>query len=275
MKAMELVAAANMRKTVQKTIQSRTFSEQTEGLLGEVLERLVQPKHLCLTGHVRPEGYKRRTLVLVAASDRGLCGAFNQRVLKQAMMRIPELVGDEVEVLTIGHQAETTLRRLGYTLTASYGAISNAPSAARVAPMVKQVFEAFMEGTYDRVFLAYTHFRSVLVQEPRWAPLLPFAGASIAHLSHEQEKEGELAIFEPSLERVLDQLLPRVFQIRLYQALLESAASEHAARMMAMKNARESANDVLDGLTLMLNRARQGAITQEISEISAGKAALA
>nr|MBP7006424.1 ATP synthase F1 subunit gamma [Patescibacteria group bacterium] len=273
--AMELVAAANMRKTVQKTIQSRTYAQQTEGLLGEVLERLVKPKNVCLTGHVRPDAHKKRTLVLVAASDRGLCGAFNQRVLKQAVSRMPELAEDVVEILTVGHQAETTLRRLGYTLTASYGAISNGPSAVRVAPIVKQVFEAFNNGTYDRVFLAYTHFRSVLVQEPCWIPLLPFGETPTAPLSREQEKEGELAVFEPSLERVLEQLLPRVFQVRLYQALLESAASEHAARMMAMKNARESANDVLDGLTLMLNRARQGAITQEISEISAGKAALA
>lgn len=177
--------------------------------------------------------------------------------------------------MTVGRRAEQAMRRANLELLASFEAISNAPSYARTLPVSGLVAQEFLSGRFDRVFLAYTDFKSALLQIPNVIQLLPIVPeAELVSIPPESSESESDLLFEPDPDRVLSALLPRLIDMRLYQALLESSASEHAARMVAMKNAKEAAGEMVEDLTFTLNQARQGSITREISEIAAGKAAI-
>jgi len=271
-KAMELVAASKMRKAVQLTTSSRNYSK-TIGALVDDIRKLVDP-----TTHPLLAGRKEstNTLVIVASSDRGLCGGFNAQVLKKALEFFRSRSGS-IRVVTVGKRAELAVKRTGHPIVAAFEAISNAPSFERSRPVGDLAYQEFKEGKADRVFVVYTDFRSALNQVPTTIQLLPIIPESDlpATIANEDgEREEPKILFEPKAETILDQLLPRLLETQIYQALLESSASEHAARMMAMRSATDNANAMIDDLTLTFNQARQANITREISEISAGKAAL-
>lgn len=276
-KAMELVAASKMRKSVQLTVASRAYA----GTLGEVVDdvrtMVRESSHVFLSAASAPT----TSLVIVASSDRGLCGAFNAQVLKKTFEFLRERRERTLKIVTVGKRAEQGVRRAGYSLVAAFEAISNAPSFERIRPLAELAAAEFREGRVDRVFVVTTDYRSALSQVPRVFQLLPMIpeqelakrdGAARAEI--EEEEAYDHVMFEPSPSGVLDELLPRVLETRLYQALLESSSSEHASRMMAMRSATDSASTMLEDLTLTFNQARQASITREISEISAGKAAL-
>ncbi len=286
MKAMELVAGSKMRKTTQLALGTRPYTDSLETLLKEVRTRIHNPRHPLLVGHPLKQGKKCSTLIIVASSDRGLCGGFNSQILKKLGELTQARAQDTIEVVSVGRRAEQGVRRLHQTLSASFEAISSAPSFERAAPVARLAYEGFIKKRYDRVFVVFTQFKSALVQIPLHAQLLPMTPE--AELPKETPEEWDSfykkrapkpdfepeGLFEPSSDGVLQELLPRLLEIQIYRALLESSASEHSARMMAMKSAGDAAKEMLGDLTLTLNQARQSAITQEISEISAGKAAI-
>lgn len=300
-KAMELVAASKMRKAVQMTLASRAYSNTAKKLVDEI-RGLVDPSlHAMLTGarpaNRRPQTADRaatafanavaqpiRALVIVASSDRGLCGGFNAQLLKKALEFLRGRTSGEIKVVTVGRRADGAVRRAGYEVMASFEAISNAPSYLGAKPVGQLAVQEFISGRADRVFVIYTDFKSALSQVPTVEQLLPVIPESdlptTQSIALPSTDDGLLIsyessiLFEPNPSRVLNHLLPRLIETRIYQALLESAASEQSARMLAMRSATDNASGMLDDLTFTFNQARQAGITREISEISAGKAAL-
>jgi len=303
MKAMELVSASKMRKATFLTLGTRPYATLIRELTQNV-RRLTDPRtERLLVGTPTTSGEPVKTLAIIAASDRGLCGGFNTQLAKHALEFLHKRFGEQVTLVTVGKRAAQVAKRGNYPILASFDAISNAPSAARAKPVTDLALQEFMAGRADRVFLMYMQFKSAMVQVPTIQQILPIVPeeelAVMGHLSPEgeeaeqeeeqaqEEEEAVLqkpkrsaedeelaALFEPSPEAVLQQLLPRELEMQVYQSLLESSASEHGARMLAMKSAGDAASDMIDDLTLTLNQSRQSAITREISEISAGKAAI-
>lgn len=282
MKAMELVAAAKMRRTTDQALRARPYAFELARLTSQVRQSVSEEKYPLLVGTPRDRDDQMRTLVVVVASDRGLCGGFNAQVLRSGLAFLRSRPADTLRVMTVGRRAEQGIRRAGFDLMAAFDAISNAPSFERSHPMAQMVTREFLEGRADRVFVAYAEFVSALRQTPVVRQLLPiipesaFAGPDAVRrdVPWSQSDQRAAEMFEPSPEAVMESLLPRLVEMQVYQALLEASASEQSARMMAMKNAHESAGEVLDDLVFTLNQTRQALITREISEISAGKAAV-
>lgn len=270
-KAMELVAASKMKKAVQMTVNSRAYASTSKALVDEI-QKLVSPKmHKMLFGGVRKDKKALKTLVIVCASDRGLCGGFNAQCLKKMMEFFKEREGDDLSVITVGKRANRAVHRTGFPILAAFEAISNAPSFARSKPVGLLAAQTFISRKVDRVFIVYMDYKSAMVQVPTVEQLLPIIPEH--ELEGRAHKKSEV-LFEPDPNVVLEMLLPKFVEIRIYQALLESSASEHSARMMAMRSATDNATEIVEALVLSYNQARQASITQEISEISAGKAAI-
>lgn len=277
-KAMELVAASKMRKAVQLTQASREYSRSISEIVTNVRTLVDPATHPLLAGRQTA----KTSLLIVASSDRGLCGGFNAQVLKKTLEFLNTRT-ESLRVVTVGKRAQMAVKRTGHPIIASFDAISNTPSFEGSRPAGNLAYKEFMDGTVDRVFMVYTDFKSALSQIPTVAQLLPIIPESelVARSSSDEvqdESSHELhatnILFEPSSRQLLDRLLPRLLETQIYQALLESSASEHSARMMAMRSATDNASNMIDDLTLTFNQARQANITREISEISAGKAAI-
>jgi F-type H+-transporting ATPase subunit gamma len=278
-KAMELVAGAKMRKSVQMTVASRDYSASINALVQRVRGMVDPGSHPLFTGATKPKA----SLVIVAASDRGLCGGFNGQILKKTLEFLKTRT-EKIRIVTVGRRAEQAVKRAGYEILASFEAISNAPSFERTVPVGTLSFTEFTSKHVDRVFLVSMEFRSAISQVPAVKQILPITPeAEIKDLKYNRNEIAEEAedkaeetniLFEPSTDAVLDHLLPRLLEMQVYQALLETSASEHSARMMAMRNATENASEMLQDLSFTYNQARQASITREISEISAGKAAI-
>lgn len=262
-KAMELVSAAKMRRAVALASAARRYA----GLGADLLKNLSALGASAEHPFFRNAGQPKKVLCLVMASDRGLCGAYNVsliRAVEAAMARHAE-----VDYLTAGRHAELALRRAGKNIVASFAGLTDTPSAARVRPVVSLIRSEFVSQVYDRVYVATTQFRSALRQEPMVTQLLPLVAEESPEVSPQAA-----ALFEPDAATVLEYALPRFLEASVYQAVLEAAASEHSARMMSMRSATDAAGDMMSDLTFTLNQARQSAITSEIAEISAGRAAL-
>jgi F-type H+-transporting ATPase subunit gamma len=275
-KAMELVSAAKMRKAVQLTLASREYARTITQVVGEV-RGLVDPlSHGLLAG--RPKA--RRSILVIASSDRGLCGSFNAQLLRKSLEFLRSR-SEPTEVVTIGRRAEQAVKRAGYGILASFESISNAPSFDRTAPIGALLYEEFKAERCDRVFVAYTDFKNAITQIPtvtQLLPVIPEENLPKQLIDPADEEAYEFdepkILFEPDAAKLLDTLLPRLLETEIYQSLLESAASEHSSRTAAMRSATDNATGMLEDLTLTFNQARQAGITREISEISAGKAAL-
>ncbi len=287
MKAMELVAASKMRRATQLTLNARPYAELIKQMTHELRKRLDPRRYAYLLGRQQGVAGKPLTsLVVILASDRGLCGGFNSQLVKKTMEFVRGRPTDTIKMITVGHRAEAGVRRGGFEIMAAFDSISNAPSFDRTRPVAEMIAQEFVSGRIDRIFVAYTDYKSALSQIPTIHQLLPITPETElsretikAEVIEEEEQEGETReesdeLFEPTGDAVMEKLLPRMVEVQLYQAFLESAASEQSARMMAMRSAGDAASEMLDALTLALNRARQAFITREISEISAGKAAL-
>ncbi len=279
-KAMELVAASKMKKAVQLTLSSRDYAGTARAIVDEILHYVDPATHALLTG-MREDGTaktseKLNTLVIVCSSDRGLCGGFNTHCLKKTLSFLKQRSDDDLKIITIGKKVNGAVKRSGYDITATFESISNAPSFAGSKPIGSLVVQEFIEGSADRVFIVFMDYKSALTQIPTVEQILPLIPEDeIQEALKRSRKSGESDIsFEPDPSVVLNKLLPKLVETRVYQALLESSASEHSSRMMAMRSATDNATNMIDDLTLTYNQARQAGITQEISEISAGKAAL-
>jgi F-type H+-transporting ATPase subunit gamma len=260
-KAMELVAASKLRRAQAAAVRSRLYARRTQ----EVLQHVVVPEEEGSSLYFTPRPVTHHTLV-VFSGDRGLAGAYHLNLFKAVGGVLAEAAGQQVEAIVVGQKGAQFLHRLAgqVTVQAVYTDWGE-PTAAEVRPIARAVLEAYRSGATDQVSIVYTDFVSVARQQPQQMTLLPLTqpAALVAGAVRDQ-------VFEPSAAAVLDFLVPRVVELQLYQAALEAAASEHAARMLAMQQASENAEEVTDDLTLAYNGARQAVITQELAEISAG-----
>ncbi|MCX6785038.1 MAG: ATP synthase F1 subunit gamma [Candidatus Komeilibacteria bacterium] len=286
-KAMELVAASKMRKAVTQVLSTRNYSTIAWDLIARLADRTDEVNHPLL--QTRPL-INKIGLVLIT-SNRGLCGNFNNQIIHQASNFIKahkEEVGIEADLVIMGKRGREAMFKYGHTVVAEFTKLDIATASEEIRPLAQLLIGDYLAGKYDKIFIAYTDFVSVLIQRPRIMQLLPIisghqevslgeAKSNLvdSKLSAPISRPGQVEyLFEPEPELVLDQLLPRLLEMQLYQAVLESNASEHSARMIAMRNASEAATDMITDLTLAFNRARQGSITAELADISAGAAGL-
>jgi len=288
-KAMELVAGAKMRRAVDRALGTRQYA----GLAWDIANRLSTSQSISpidyLHNFFTPAKNPKKFIIVVFASNRGLCGAYNSNIAKKVAKFIKEKGEDQVEVVAVGKRAVTGLSIFGIKPKMAYEKDDSADDAASVVNVANYVYEEFKAEKVDQVLIAYNHFVSSLAQEPVIKPLFPFekeagVGGTIEELTGQRESVTAVEtvqasklvdyVHDPSKRQVLSYIVPRLGELQLYQALLESNASEHSARMLAMKNATDAAGEMQDDLTLQFNRARQASITQEIAEISAGMAAV-
>lgn len=262
---MELVAAAKMRRAAAAVVKTRPYAqlswETIRAIAAATGEEIRHPLLAAKEGATR-------TLFILFSADRGLAGGYNVNMLKLALSTIKSLPAESVDVVAIGKRGSDAMVRAGLPVIASFTGMAESPQFHDIVPLGRMVIEKFVSGEYKDVVVGYTDYISGITQRPNVTTLLPF---SIGDVGQGADKD---YAFEPSPQKVLDRVLPGLVETMVYQSLLEAAASEHAARMMAMKNASDSATDMLEDLTFTYNQARQAAITQEIAEISSGKAAL-
>lgn len=264
-KAMELVSASKMRRAQEQAQASRDYRTAAYALLA----RLNQIQEVERTPLFRRREVKNRLYVIIT-SNSGLAGAYNSNVLKLLTQSIRRDEDEKVKshVITIGNKGAQFVRRVhGVDLQAVYPAFGDKPTANDIRPILNQLLELYREEKIDEAVVLYTVYRSSIVQEAVTLPLLP------ATREDAEPREGFMN-FEPDVETVIDAVATRLIEVQVWQALLESLASEHSMRMLAMKNATDNANELIGDYTLEYNTARQTAITQELAEISGGVEAL-
>ncbi len=288
-RAMEMVAAAKMRKAVEAVLATRTYANLSwETLLNLSRAQSNGATHPLLK--VRPD-IKRQALILITA-NRGLCGSFNTAVIAEARKMIQGFE-DTTDLILVGRKGESVAASL--TVAAQFQKEEVMIDNTVVTPIATLAIQGFLEQKYDRVLIAYTDFINAAKQVPRVKQLLPVVTNAVDHSLGIIGSEGKVGvtqefvetkatrhsgnagheyIFEPTPETVLNDIIPRLIEVQLLQALLESTASEHSARMAAMHQATKAASDLVEELTLFYNKARQASITAEIAEITAGVAAL-
>ena len=273
-KAMELVASARLRRAQARIETMRPYADKMLELMSGVARASVSKQRLPLLQRREPE----RTAILALTGDRGLAGAFNSQVVRRAFARGRELEaeGQTIRWLVSGKKGRSTFRFRGYDVAGDWAGFSDRPAYTDAQTIAHTLTEQYVAGEVDRVILIYNHFESPLVQKVTEQEVLPIP----EHLleTDDQERRDDAMrgdfIYEPEPEEILERLLPVYLETELYRALLESAASEQGARMTAMRNASKNAAELIDSLTLAMNRARQAEITQEILEVVAGADAL-
>jgi F-type H+-transporting ATPase subunit gamma len=273
-KAMELVASARLRRAQARIEAMRPYADRMLELMGGVARASVSTQRLPLLQRREPQ----TTAILALTGDRGLAGGFNAQIVRRAVALARELEaqGQTVRWLASGRKGRSTLRFRGYELTADWTGFSDRPDYSDAQAIAHRLAELFVAGEVDRVFVIYNHFESPLVQRVTEQEVLPIA-EHLLETDEEERRQDALRgdfIYEPEPEEILARLLPVYLETELYRALLESAASEQGARMTAMRNASKNAGELIDTLTLQMNRARQAEITQEILEVVAGADAL-
>jgi len=286
-RALEMVSASKIRKAQERMRVSRPYARMMRQVIAHVAGATSEFKHAFLTER---EDVKRVGYVIIA-TDRGLCGGLNANLFRRTLAEIRDwqAKGVEVDMVVIGQKAVQFFRRLrSVNLLGSTTHLGEQPRVEQLVGVIKVMLNAFSEGKVDRVILGYNDFINTMVQRPRLDALLPLpvaAGEIVAEQGERGEGDTVLAvdikrehdwdyIYEPEAGVVLEHVLNRYIESLVYQATLENLASEHAARMVAMKSASDNANKVIEELTLIYNKARQAAITQEISEIVGGAAAV-
>ena len=296
-RAMEMVSAAKMRKSVERVLQIRAYAHAAWSVLTNLARSFEQYKYGLL--EVREV---KKVLIVAITSNRGLCGSFNAQIIKKIREEIthPEKlkinrvgtksirssVANEdltIDFITVGRKGESLVRKLGREIVASFPDLTYLPGIEQVRPLSKIVIDDYLAKKYDKVVIAYTDYISTVAQQPKIRQILPISKVDlekqIAEMDNLAKEFGlkkprmEYKV-EPSPEEVLTHIFPRLIEMQLYHAILESNASKESARMVAMKNATDAAKEMSADLTLAYNQVRQMKITQEIAEISAGRAAL-
>jgi len=273
-RAMELVAAAKLRRAQGRIESMRPYAERMQELMVGVARASTSLRGLPLL----QRRDVRTAAILPLTGDRGLAGAFNAQILREAFAVERRLRGDGVEPrwLVAGKKGASTLRFRRYELTQAWTGFSDSPRYADAQAIAHRISELYSEQEVDLVVVIYNHFVSALTQRVVTQEVLPIP-ESLLEAGEEEEHDRALLgdfIYEPEPEQILERLLPVYVETELYRALLESAASEQGARMTAMRNASKNAGELIENLTLQMNRARQAEITQEILEVVAGADAL-
>lgn len=266
-KAMEAVSAAKMRKAQTQVLATRPYAEQAREVLSYVAHLAGTEDH----PFIQPRESIRRIGILLVTADRGLAGGFSSNILRHlaAFMREKRKEDIEIEVVTVGKKGRDWLLRYDPVIRAEFSQMSDNPTTTDIAPIVRILIDDFNSGHFDEVYAIYTDFVNTIKQVPITHKLLPIEPASELEISHPEY------IFEPSPSAVLNQVIYGLTEVQILQALYESIASEHSARMVAMRNATDAAGELIDSLTLTYNKARQEGITTELMDIIGGTAAMA
>jgi F-type H+-transporting ATPase subunit gamma len=267
-KAMQLVSASKLKRAQDYAARSRAYRELAYELLARLSAIKEVEQHALFTR--RPV---RRRLYIIVTSSSGLAGAYNANVLKALTRNITQDRADKIvsHVIAVGSKGAQFVRRLeGVELTAVYPSFGDQPSAHDVQPILASIIEQYETGATDEVSVLYTMSRSSISQVVQSLPLVP---AEIT-MQEDGKKLPDMSNFEPDTETVIENIATRLIEAQIWQAVLEGLASEHAMRMIAMKNATDNANELIDDYTLEFNTARQAAITQELAEITGGAEAL-
>jgi F-type H+-transporting ATPase subunit gamma len=268
--AMKLVAAAKLKRATDRAVAARPYREQLSGVLGRVAavagDDIEEPL-------LQPRGDVKRILVVSLTSDRGLCGPFNNSLVRQGIdwLHDKQQQGIEVDLQVYGRKGATGLTRGGFAIKDRFVDYGKTDKMDLVRPLTSTMVARFLDGEIDEVWLMYNRFVNTLVQKPTWDRVLPLS----VEASEGEATEAQLDYrYEPGAGEILATLLPLYLRTLVLQAFLETEAGEFAARMTAMDNATRNASDLIDRLSLEYNRARQAAITTEIIEIVSGAAAL-
>ena len=264
--AMEIVAASKMRKAQDQMLATRPYADRIAEVVSHVARAHAEYKHPFLI-----EREVKRVGLIAVATDRGLCGGLNTNMFKRALNHIGDLDerGVEVEVVTFGNKALGFFKRLGAKIVAETSHLGDSPEIAQIIGPVQTLLKKYEEGEIDAIYLISNEFVNTMTQSPRLTRLVPVEPAEDEQLGHYWDY-----IYEPGSKEVLDQVLDRYIESLVYQGVVENIACEMAARMIAMKNATDNAGSMIEELQLIYNRERQASITQEISEIVGGAAAL-
>ena len=258
-RAMQFVAASKLRRAQESTLSARPYSEKIDEVLADVAAVLGSEDHPLLA---EPTGGKR--LMVLITTDRGLAGPLNTNTIRFIAREITEHKGD-LAVITVGRKGRDAMRRSRVPIDAHFAGFGDKPQFADVLPLARLISDDFLAGKYAKIEIVFSRFVSTLSQKPVMDQLLP-----IEATEDTEGIPGNQFIFEPSPRAVLEQLLPRYVATRLFHAVLEAKASEESSRMVAMKNATENAEELIDDLTLAYNKVRQSNITREMIEIATG-----
>ena len=265
-KAMEMVAASKMRRAQDQMLATRPYAAKIATVVGHVASSHPEYKHPFLI-----ERPIKRAGIIAISTDRGLCGGLNTNVFKRSLNKIGELdeQGIEMEVVTFGGKALSFYKRIGAKVVAEASHIGDRPEMSAIIGPVQALLKSYSDGDIDAIFLISNEFVNTMTQEPKITQLVPVLPSEEKELKHYWDY-----IYEPDSKEVLDNVLDRYIESLVYQAVVENVACEMAARMLAMKNATDNAGDMIAELQLIYNRERQASITQEISEIVGGAAAV-
>jgi F-type H+-transporting ATPase subunit gamma len=258
-RAMQFVAASKLKRAQDATLSARPYSQKIDELLADLATVIGGDEHPLLAR--RTEG---KRLIVLITSDRGLAGPFNTNTIRYTAQEITENSGD-LAVVTVGRKGRDAMRRAGVPMEAHFEGFGDRPTFADVLPLARLLTDDYLSGKYARIDIIFSQFVSTLTQRPSMDRLLP-----IEPPEDTEGIPGNQFIFEPNPSAVLEQLLPRYIAARLFQAVLENKASEESSRMVAMRNATDNAEDLIQDYTLAYNKVRQSNITREMIEISTG-----
>ena len=266
-RALEMVSASKIRKAQDRMKQSRPYARAMKQLIGHLAQANSEYRHPYLVERAD----NKRVGYIIVSSDRGLAGGLNNNMFRKLLIefRAQQERGIEVDVETIGQKASVFFRRIKVGMLASVTHLGDAPKLEQLIGVIKVMLDAYTAGKVDKVFLSYNDFVNTMTQKATFDQLLPLPASETQVARHDWDY-----LYEPDAETVLEHVLTRYIESLVYQAVMENVASEHAARMVAMKAASDNASKMIDTLNLVYNKARQAAITQEISEIVGGAAAV-
>lgn len=266
-RALEMVSASKIRKAQDRMKTSRPYARVIKQVIGHLAQANTDYQHPYMVERKDP----KRVGYVIVSSDRGLAGGLNNNLFRKLLgeMRKWQEQGVEVDVVTIGQKASVYFRRVKVNMLASVTHLGDKPHLEQLVGVIKVMLDAYSSGSIDRVFLCYNDFVNTMTQRAAFDQLLPLPAPEAQVAKHDWDY-----IYEPDAETVLNHVLTRYIESLVYQAVLENVASEHAARMVAMKSASDNASKLIGTLNLVYNKARQAAITQEISEIVGGAAAV-
>lgn len=267
-RAMEMVATSKMRKAQERMVASRPYAKYIK----EVIAHLVKARPEYVNTYLKEREVKRVAYIIVS-SDRGLCGGLNVNLFKSAVTEMAEWQQKDVEIdlCLIGSKGEGYFRRLKANVLAAAGHLGDAPSVVDLIGAIRVLLHAYEEGRVDRIYLAHNNFINSMVQTPKIQQLLP---RPVVDDENVQQSHSWDYLYEPDAKELIDTLVTRYIESQVYQGVVDNIACEQAARRVAMKAASDNAGELIEGLKLAYNKARQAAITQELSEIIGGAAAV-
>jgi F-type H+-transporting ATPase subunit gamma len=266
-RALEMVSASKIRKAQERMKASRPYARMMRQIVGHIAKANTDYVHPFM---VERKDIKRIGYVIIS-TDRGLCGGLNSQMFRRILadMRAWQEKGVQIDLVCVGSKAATFFRRLKVNMVGTVTHLGEQPQLEQLVGVIKVMLDSYEAGSLDRVFLCYNDFVNTMVQKPTQDQLLPLPASDSLESKHSWDY-----LYEPDAPTVLDHVITRYIESLVYQAVLENLASEHAARMVAMKSASDNANKLIETLQLIYNKARQAAITQEISEIVGGAAAV-